>query len=234
MGQRVRNNSNDRNRFCRKRKEELNGAGITDGQRHGRSQFSHHGIADENGKRTYYHVHLTDGVTDRTFPRCSLVCAGPQHLSCRDGICSKSPNFNFFSKGFPYFPDNCGPDAGALTIDYRYTYQEYTSSKDLILFQDDTVLNQVHLFYMRFKPALLPEDILDIETVLFRPQNIDTRHKKLLFITCREIRIGFTHLIFLLRRTFWRHGQEFRTAEGCTKTILKAYGCKPTLQDIQP
>ncbi len=78
--------------------------------------------------------------------------------------------------------------------------------KDSILFQDDTVLNQVHLFYARLNPALLPEDILDIDTVPFRPQNIDVRHKKLFFITCREIRIGFTHFVpFLLqnRSGFW-------------------------------
>ena len=185
--------SNHRNGLGGEGQEQLCRTRSTYCLRHWRGDFTHHCIADENGDGAYDDIHPAGAVTNRSLPRPSPVCTCLQHLSRGNGIGSQSPDFDFFSVGLPDFPYDDGTNAGTLAIYNGYSNQDFVPSKGLVLFQDDAVLHEVHLFDMRLYPALFAKDVQDIDTLAFRSENLDIFHEELFPIISQEICIGFTH-----------------------------------------
>lgn len=110
---------------------------------HRRSDFTHHGIAQQDGNGADYGIHPLNTSTDRIFSRRTPVGAGFHHLGGGNGIGAECPYFNPLVKGFPDSPDDCRADAATLTINDRYLDQENILSTSSSLNRFQVILDEL-------------------------------------------------------------------------------------------
>ena len=70
---------------------------------------------------------------------------------------------------------------------------------DLSFFEKDAVIDEVHLFNSGLNPFLLSKDILEVQSLLFRPEDRDVLQNQFFLSFFYEISIGLTHFFLLIQ-----------------------------------